>query len=146
MDGRRRLGFTVKQNRPLPKQWLCRKRILPDCLYSQLCALEIFQKISQSHLTEGSDPASVHLVFLVSKLLPLCSRQRLQARRIRDLCPCKGNKTLLNRAQLFFLRKGYSVVFIGNAGRHASNDRHSTWQCIVRGIWRGKRNAHPGSS
>lgn len=62
-----------------------------------------FKKISQNHLTEGSDPASVHLVLLVSKLLPLCSRQRIQARRIRDLCPCKGDEALLNRIQLFFL-------------------------------------------
>ena len=62
-----------------------------------------FKKISQNHLTEGSDPASVHLVFLGSKLLPLCSRQRMQARRIRDLCPCKGDEALLNRIQLFFL-------------------------------------------
>ena len=62
-----------------------------------------FKKYLQNHLTEGSDSVSVHLVFLFSKLLPLCSPQRLQARRIRDLCPCKGNKTLLNRTQLFFL-------------------------------------------
>ena len=62
-----------------------------------------FKKYLQNHLTEGSDPVSVHLVFLFSKLLPLCSPQRLQARRIRDLCPCKGDKALLNRIQLFFL-------------------------------------------
>lgn len=52
---------------------------------------------------KGSDSVSVHLVFLFSKLLPLCSPQRLQARRIRDLCPCKGDEALLDRIQLFFL-------------------------------------------
>lgn len=37
--------------------------MLPDGLYAQLCALEIFQKISQNHLTEGLTAAQERSLF-----------------------------------------------------------------------------------